>query len=395
MKLIYSICLLLLVGSQVVAQKGGIQFQDLEWSEALEKAKSENKLIFLNGMAQWSQPCKLMEEYTYSDAEVGEYFNEKFINLRVDMEAFPGSELAERYQIYLYPTLLFIDDEGNVVHRGCGAMESAALIEVGQRALDPENRLAGQQKKYDEGNRDPEFLAEMSATLSAACLDQTAWVDHFFSELTQSEWTSRAAWTMINLNIDDPYSPYFQYLMKYKDLYVMNFGRDTVDQKIYDVLLSQFTQIYEGEDITLFAIQALKSIIQPLQFGQKDELESMVNLQYAEEKEDWDLYCESAIKVVAQQEVEDPLQLNEFAWKIYVFSEDETQLKTAKEWLEPLVNQYDDPSLIDTYASLIYKLGDPKSAIKWEKKAIRFAEMAEDEDLLHYQLQLERFESGQ
>ena len=395
MKLFYGICLFMLIGYQVDAQKIGIQFQDLEWSEALAKAKTENKLIFLNGMVQWSQPCKLMEEYTFSDAEVGEFFNEKFINLRIDMEAFPGSELADRYQVYLYPTLLFIDGEGNVVHRGCGAMESAALIEVGQRALDPENRLAGLQKKYDEGNRDPEFLAAMSNLLSEACLDQSAWVDHFFSELDQKEWTSRPAWTMISLNVQDPYSPYFQFLMKYKDLYIINFGKDTVDQKIYDVLLGQFTQIYEGEDLTLFAIQALKSIINPLEFGQKDELESMVNLQYAEEMEDWDLYCESAIKVVAQQEVQDPLQLNEFAWKIYVFSEDEAQLKTAKGWLEPLVNQYDDPSLIDTFASLIYKLGDPKSAIKWEKKAIRLAEMAEDEDLLHYQLQLERFDSGQ
>ncbi|MBV6643461.1 MAG: DUF255 domain-containing protein [Cyclobacteriaceae bacterium] len=394
MRLIYSICVFMLIGYQADAQKGGMQFQDLEWSEALKKAKSENKLIFLNGMAQWSQPCKLMDEYTFSDTEVGEYYNKNFINLSIDMEAFPGSELAERYQVYLYPTLLFINGDGVVVHRGCGAMESAALIDLGQRALDPETRLAGLQKKYDEGNRDSEFLANMSATLSDACLDQTAWVDHFFSELNQSQWTSKAAWTMISLNVDDPYSPYFQYLMKYKDLYVMNFGKDTVDQKIYDVLLSQFTQIYEGEDIRLFAIQALKSIIQPLEFGQKDELEAMVNLQYAEEKEDWDLYCKSAILVVSQQGVEDPLQLNEFAWKIYVFSEDAEQLKTAKGWLEPLIKQYDDPSLIDTYASLIYKLGDVKSAIRWEKKAVRLAEMAEDEDLLHYQLQLERFESG-
>jgi len=377
-----------------VAQKG-IQFRDLEWSEALTQAKTENKLIFLNGMAQWSQPCKLMEEYTYTDAEAGNFYNDQFVNISVDMETFPGSELADRYQVYVYPTLLFIDGDGALVHRGCGAMESAALIELGETALDPERRLAGLQKKYDEGTRTAEFLAMMSATLSEACLDQTAWVDHFFSELNQKEWTTLAAWTMINLNVQDPYSPYFQYLMKYKDLFVMNFGKDTVDQKIYNVLLSQFTQIYNGEDIKLFAIQALKSILEPLKFEKKEELVSMVNLQYAEEKEDWDLYCESAIQVVAQQEVEEPLQLNEFAWKIYVFSEDEEQLKTARGWIEPLINQYDDPSLIDTFASLTYKLGDVKSAIKWEKKAIRLAEMTEDEDLLHYQLQLERFESGQ
>ncbi|XOV93367.1 MAG: thioredoxin family protein [Bacteroidota bacterium] len=393
MKQLLGICFLILLGTQVFGQRH-LEFQDLEWSEALSRAKAENKLIFLNGMAQWSQPCKLMEEYIFTDPEVGEFYNSKFINLSVDMEAFPGTELAERYQVYLYPTLLFIDGNGTLVHRGCGAMESAVMLDLGKTALDPDARLIGLQKKYDDGNRNPDFLASMSDALNQACLDQTAWVDHFFSELEQNDWTSQAAWTMISLNVQDPFSPYFQYLMKYHDLYALKFGKDTVDQKIYDVLLSQFTQIYEGEDLTLFAIQALKSIIRPLEFTQKDELEAMVNLQYAEEKEDWDLYCESAIKVVKQQGVEDPEQLNEFAWKIYVFSDDEEQLNKAKGWIEPLLKEYEDQSYMDTYASLLYKLGDPKSAIKWEKRAIRQAEQFDDEDLLHYQLQLERFESG-
>ncbi len=388
-----AIVFLMMLYHGMVAQSE-LKFQKLEWSEALSMAKSENKLIFLNAMAEWSQPCKLMEEFTYSDPEVGEFYNQSFINMSVDMEVFPWTELAERYSVFLYPTLLFINGNGKVVHRGCGAMESTAMIQLGKTALDPEQRLEGIQKKYDEGNRDPEFLAEMSMMLNEACLDQSSWVDHFFGELEQNQWTSKPAWTMINFNVQDPYSPYFQYLMKYRDLYVMNYGKDTVDQKIYDVLLSQFSEIYNGEDYRLFAIQALKSIIQEMEFTRKEELSAMVNLQYAEEKEDWELYCESAILVVDQQAVEDPQQLNEFAWKIYVFSDDEQQLTTAKNWIEPLVNQYEDPSFIDTYASLLYKLGEIKAAIRWEKKAVRLAEDVEAEDLLHYQLQLERFESG-
>ncbi len=394
MKLLIQVCLVITLINPVLA-RNGIQFESLAWPEALEKARTENKFIFLSATADWSQPCKLMEEYIYSDSEVGEFYNQTFINLSIDMEVFPGTELADRYQVFLYPTLLFIDGTGKVIHRGCGAMEATELLKLGQRALDSENHLSGLQEKYDEGFRDPDFLKTMSLTLDEACLDQTAWVDHFFSELPQSDWTNESAWTMINLNVQDPYSPYFQYLMKYHDLYEIKYGKDTVDHKINEVLLSQFTQIYEGGDITLFAIQALRSILEPLHFSQKEELEAMINLQYAEEKEDWELYCTSAIQVVEQQEVADPEQLNEFAWKIYVFSESEEEWNTAKSWIEPIVEAYEESSFMDTYASLLYKLGDIKQAIKWEKRAIRRAVDLDDEDLLHYQLQLERFESGQ
>ena len=384
----------LLLSSSVFSQ--GIVFEEIEWADALNRAKAEDKLIFLDAMTQWSQPCKIIQTYAYEDPQAGQFFNDNFINLQFDMEGFPGVELAERYQVYLYPTQLFIDGEGVVRHRGCGAMDATDLIALGKEALSDEN-ISTLQKEYDDGNRDPDFLARMSTKLEEACLDNTAWMEYFFSELPRDEWTGEAAWTMINLNVNDPFSQQFQYLMKYHDLYALKYGKDTVDQKIYTVLLNQFTEIYEGEDLTLFAIQALKSIMNPLNFNKKNELEAMVDLQYSEEVEDWDLYCQSAVKVVEEQEITDPEQLNEFAWKIYVFSQENEIIMKARDWMEPIAKKFSEPTYIDTYASLLFKLGNIKDAIKWEKKAIREQEsidVEEDDDLLHYQLQLERFQSG-
>ncbi|MBL7708461.1 MAG: thioredoxin family protein, partial [Chitinophagaceae bacterium] len=38
----------------------GIQFQNLSWSQLLAKAKTENKLIFVDAFTTWCGPCKQM-----------------------------------------------------------------------------------------------------------------------------------------------------------------------------------------------------------------------------------------------------------------------------------------------------------------------------------------------
>ena len=48
----------------------------------MEKAKSENKIIFLDFYADWCAPCKQMDKEVFQDNRVGEFFNENFINFK-------------------------------------------------------------------------------------------------------------------------------------------------------------------------------------------------------------------------------------------------------------------------------------------------------------------------
>ena len=53
----------------------GIEFEHLSWAEALEKAQSENKLIFMDAYTVWCGPCKMMAKQTFPDPEAGLFFN--------------------------------------------------------------------------------------------------------------------------------------------------------------------------------------------------------------------------------------------------------------------------------------------------------------------------------
>jgi thiol:disulfide interchange protein len=106
----------------------GINFQSISFQEALKKAKKEKKLIFVDAYAVWCGPCKWMEANTFREKEVGDAFNKKFVNLKIDMEKGEGPELARKYNVRAYPTLLLIDGDGQVVKRIVGLQKKEKLL---------------------------------------------------------------------------------------------------------------------------------------------------------------------------------------------------------------------------------------------------------------------------
>lgn len=111
----------------------GINFYRGTWQQALEQAQKENKLIFLDLYASWCGPCKMLKSKTFTNADVGQFFNKNFINYAVDAEKGTGIELAKKFKITGYPTLLFIDSNGNLVAKTMGYHTPAQLLDVGKQ----------------------------------------------------------------------------------------------------------------------------------------------------------------------------------------------------------------------------------------------------------------------
>jgi len=116
---------LLFVGLLLVAANGlfaQITFTEGTFEEALAKAKAEKKNLFIDFYANWCGPCKVMAAQVFTIPPVGDYFNEHFINCKLDCDAAANKEVVKRYKVESLPTLMFLDSKGEVLRTLVGAV---------------------------------------------------------------------------------------------------------------------------------------------------------------------------------------------------------------------------------------------------------------------------------
>ena len=114
------------------ATGAGISFFKGSYKEALVEAKKENKLVFIDAYASWCGPCKMLKQHTFTDKAVAQYFNEHFINLSVDVEQGEGPDLATKYNVTHFPTLIITDKDGKRITFTVGYIQPDDLLGFGK-----------------------------------------------------------------------------------------------------------------------------------------------------------------------------------------------------------------------------------------------------------------------
>ena len=146
----------------------GIAFEQGTFTEALEKAKKEDKILFMDAYTEWCGPCKMMSKDVFPQKEVGDFFNEHFVSIKIDMEQGEGIGLRETYDVNSFPTLLFIDASGKEIHKLIGGMYAEDLIKGAKNVVDPNKRLPALTERYNRGDRSFDFMRNYIEVLYGA-----------------------------------------------------------------------------------------------------------------------------------------------------------------------------------------------------------------------------------
>lgn len=136
------ILLLAFVGlSSVVSLAQNVRFTYDRYDEALEKAKAEDKLVFIDTYASWCKPCK-KQEPVFWDRELAKFFNEHFINVKINMDNRVGKSLSVKHSIVFLPTLMILDHNENVRYRSDQSVSAdiltvEELLAIAKSMVDP------------------------------------------------------------------------------------------------------------------------------------------------------------------------------------------------------------------------------------------------------------------
>lgn len=87
-----------------------------DWKSASAAARKANKPIMIDFYTDWCGWCKKLDKDTYSDQRVAELLKKNFVALKLNAEK-SGRQLAQKYRVTGYPTILFVNAEGQVIDR--------------------------------------------------------------------------------------------------------------------------------------------------------------------------------------------------------------------------------------------------------------------------------------
>jgi len=346
----------------------GIKFLEAEWGEVLALAELEGKNIFLDAYTNWCRPCKVMDKEVFSRPDVGTLFNDNFLNVKMNMEQGIGVELAKKYQIIAYPTLLFVNYDGSIVHRFSGYKDAGGFLQLGRDALDEENNFAAMQNLYNNGERSVGFLKKhLTASIEAGdpMVNQIL-VDYLH---TQSDWDTEEIRTLIFNTLDSPASPLFDHLIANKAAFIKQFGATKVENQIQS-LVTYFLQKNEHP------LAAADTIFRKAYPDRGAQLADNYKTNYYLSKEDGKNYALVIKDHLAKQKEIDQEMLNEIAWNYY----DLVKNPSALNHLLPIVKKAKKSNAsyfnLESLALIYAKIGKKRKAKKFAKKAIAAATAA-------------------
>ncbi len=370
------------------AQGIGFQSNTLRFQAVLDKAKAENKLVFIDAYTSWCGPCKRMAKDIFPQKAVGDVYNTAFVNVKMDMENGEGPALGMRYGVKAYPTYLFINAAGELVHRGLGSMPLEKFIAVGKAAANPETQFFALKKKYDGGEKSAEFLKNFTFACSDAQEDALA--DEVANVYLKSQ---------KDLSTDDNVafifrfakkieSDAFQYWLNNRPVFEQKFGvlqaqSDLDDRLITAVGKPFFRGPQKGVDMEKAREFALKNVP-----NDAERILSLLALQNCEMKGDIAGILTQASKHLDAFPTVNPNQLNDYAWFFYENTTSKESLEKALNWsLKAVELSEKSYPFHDTAAAIYFKLGNKIKAKEFVEKALKLGkerneDTAETEKLL-------------
>ena len=357
-----------------MAKKGaaetGMAFVEKPFDELLAMAKKENKVIFIDAYTTWCGPCKMMAKNVFPAEEVGAVYNERFINAKFDMEKGEGPGLAQRYSVMAYPTYLFVDGNGDIVHKGIGYIPQEQFLALADAAAG-ESSLGAMNKRYDGGERSAEFLAEYSQVLTDVYEQEKAGKVSGEYLAMQKDWSAPETMALLIANPGELGGKRMNYLLENADAAMEAAGASSFVMTMQQAIIGHYMK--ESGKRKLPEVADIAPTYEKYGGPLAERLTDHYAMLRAENMRDDDAYLPAAVKYYGTYGSDSAMELNSVAWTIFESSDDPAQLKQALAWAKKSVEMEPGYANMDTLAWLYNKTGDKEMAKKTAKAAIELA----------------------
>lgn len=120
-------------------------YAEIKWEKdlatAIKKAKSKNLPIMIDIYTDWCSWCKELDKNTYANEKVIETAK-KIVSVKLNPETSEeGEEIAKKYGVKGYPTILFINADGFVLENVGGYVEGEKFVPYMKNAIEKLSKI--------------------------------------------------------------------------------------------------------------------------------------------------------------------------------------------------------------------------------------------------------------
>lgn len=368
-------------------QAQGIEFFHGEWKDALIKAKAEDKIIFVDCFTTWCGPCKAMAKNTFTDPKVGEFFNNTFINMKLDMEGKEGKAFGSKFPVSAYPTLYFIDGDGKVVKKVVGGQKPDGLIAIGKDASKGLDKSSAYEEEYLKGNRDYDFMMKFMKAMNNVGKPSLKIANEYLNSSPAITQEQRLRFLFEAATEAD--SRIFEFMIQNKEEIIGLVGEKAFTDKVNLSCKKTVTKAieYETESLLTEAIEKAKLAL-PHGAEAFAYTSQMEYYKAFDKKEEYMKAAEALVKKVSKTEPEYLKFVIEDICKTY--STDQKFNKKASDYAKDLYKNDKSLDNLNIYCKALVGAKDFDKALKVAKDALDHAKKTESPDapviegLVHY-----------
>lgn len=401
------ILLFLLTPFLGIAQDKGTHFEHgLSWAQVKEKAKKENKYLFVDCFTTWCGPCKYMTSTIFPQEKVGDFFNKNFVNVKVQFDKTKGDSeevkswyadaesMSKEFKVVAYPTFLIFSPQGELVHRIVGGGDADGFIAKAQKALNPETQYYTLLKKYDAGKPSPETLKQLVSVAEEAYDEDNASKFATAYLATQKDLYTKANLEFLSKYTKNSKSKGFELMLKNAKKVDAVLGNGKANEILGNIIMKE--NIHPGLRKPTANIDSLIAAARA-KYPTVDITKStdLLKVQFYQGTKKWDKFQPAVMAYMKKYGTEvDASMLNSFAWTVFENCKDRDCVASAMEWSKRSVEktQEKEPALLDTYANLLYKMGKKEEAIAMQQKAVNLVPANEKNE---YQATLDKMKKGE
>lgn len=400
------LCLLLI--SSAIVQGQTVSFVDnASWQQIQQRARQEQKYIFVDCFATWCKPCREMDAKVYTAGEVAKVTNDKFISVKVQMDSTgidndqvkswrpEAALLQKKYGVSSFPTYLFFAPDGRLVHRGLGLMNPSTFVNLLQQALDPATQYYTMVGKVYNKQFLPDSVYEQLIRDSYVMKDEVgrrtvarAYIDRLEKLAREGRFDNGKAVAIINEYLSAGDKNIFHLLWQGA------LGKDSV---LGDSVTCRFIvrSIIEREEIEKHLVSdrnyQLPLVDRPNWNRMARKISRKYNASLAEEailcvkrrwyrlsRPDWEELARAHVEYYTSfLDIKNGGKLlffsvNNVLWNdVFLHVQDKrTLLKAAEVQYLIVERRPEDATYMDTYANLLYKAGELEKAVEWQGIAV-------------------------